>query len=536
MPNSIFERGTGADSAMGRLVRTACALFSAPIGLCSIFVDEKISQRTLIGLDRRHVPDHFSLSRLLIAEGPGALLVIEDSRRDPRVMNHELVTGPLGLRFYAGTTVTDRAGKAIGSFGIVDAKPRPALTAEEAGHLRRFALMAGDLYELERDERASSAKRQTLELAETMAGVGHFSVDVATADVTWSDEVYRIHGLAPGSVDPTIHSAIGAYHEDDAAVLRGLMEKAMRTGEGYDSTLRIFRADGEERATRSKARCELDENGQVVRLFGVFQDITDTAETQRALIEARDAAEAANQAKSDFLANTSHEIRTPLTSIIGFSAFLKSSPALSDKERHYAERISAASNALLGVINNVLDYSKLEADAFELDPAVFDPRLMADGAAAMIAEQCREKGLGLNVEVTVSVPGAMIADEGRVRQVVLNFLSNAIKFTDEGQISLRLGMVGERLRIEVSDTGIGISPDNVERLFERFTQADSSTTKLYGGTGLGLAISRRLVLMMGGEIGVRSTPGEGSTFWFEIPLETPYPEMQRQMLAAGAFF
>ena len=404
---------------MGRLVRTACALFSAPIGLCSIFVDEKISQRTLVGMDRKNLTETFSLSRLLIAEGPGAMLVIKDSRLDPRVMHHELVTGPMGLRFYAGATVTDRAGKPIGSFGIVDAKPRPPLTSEEVDHLRRFALMAGDLYELERDERASSAKRQTLELAETMAGVGHFSVDVATANVAWSDEVYRIHGLEPGSVDPTVHSAIGAYHEDDAAVLRGLMEKAIRTGEGYDSTLRIRRADGEERATRSKARCELDENGKVVRLFGVFQDITDTAKAERALIEARDAAEAATQAKSDFLANTSHEIRTPLTSIIGFSAFLKASPTLSEKERHYAERISAASNALLGVINDVLDYSKLEADAFELDPAPFDPRLLADGAAAMIAEQCREKGLALKVEVTTSVPQTMVADEGRVRQVVL---------------------------------------------------------------------------------------------------------------------
>lgn len=521
MPHSIFEPAAGDDSAMGRLVRTACALFSAPVGLCSIFVDDRIAQRTLIGLpgfgDGGPVP--FSPTRLLIAEGPGALLLIEDGLTDPRVKDLDLVKGDKGLRFYAGATVSDRSGKAVGSIGVMDFKPRPPLTPAEIGHLRRFAVMAGDLYELERDERASSAKRETLELAEAMAGVGHFSVDVATGQVSWSDEVFRIHGLQPGSVDPTLHSAVGAYHPEDAAVVRGLVDRALATGEGYDATLRITRADGEERTTRSKARCEMDAEGRPVRLFGVFQDITETVRTQTALIEARDAAEAATRAKSDFLANTSHEIRTPLTSIIGFSAFLQSSPTLTDKERHYATRISAASNALLGVINDVLDYSRLEADAFELDPAPFDPRLMAEGAVAMIAEQCREKGLDLDLDIAAALPRVLIADEGRVRQVVLNFLSNAIKFTETGRIGLSLAVAGEGLRVEVADTGIGVSPEAIERLFDRFTQADSSTTRLYGGTGLGLAISRRLVIMMGGRIGVDSTPGVGSTFWFEIPPE-----------------
>lgn len=519
---------------MGRLVKTACALFSAPVGLCSIFVDDRIAQRTLVGLPGFSTADGpvpFSPTRLLIAEGPGALLMIEDGLTDPRVNDLDLVKGPNGLRFYAGATVSDRSGKAVGSIGVMDTLPRRPLTSGEIEHLRRFAVMAGDLFELERDERASSAKRETLELAESMAGVGHFSVDVATGQVTWSDEVYRIHGLEPGSVDPTLHSAIGVYHPDDAAAVRTLVDRALRTGEGYDCTLRIARADGEERTTRAKARCELDAYGQAVRLFGVFQDITETVRSQTALIEARDAAEAAARAKSDFLANTSHEIRTPLTSVIGFSAFLQASPTLTDKERHYATRISAASTALLGVINDVLDYSRLEAEAFQMDPAPFDPQLMAEGAVAMITQQCREKGLGLDLDVAASVPRAMVADEGRVRQVVLNFLSNAIKFTETGSIAVTLETAGQALRVEVADTGIGVSPEAVDRLFERFTQADSSTTRLYGGTGLGLAISSRLVTMMGGQIGVRSAPGGGSTFWFEIPLKPPVEEVPLQMQA-----
>lgn len=185
------------------------------------------------------------------------------------------------------------------------------------------------------------------------------------------------------------------------------------------------------------------------------------------------------------------------------------------------------------MINDVLDYSRLEADAFELDPAPFDPRLMAEGAVAMIAEQCREKGLDLDLDIADALPHAMVADEGRVRQVVLNFLSNAIKFTETGRIGLSLQARDAGLRVEVTDTGIGVSPEAVDRLFDRFTQADSSTTRLYGGTGLGLAISRRLVVMMGGRIGVDSTPGHGSTFWFEIPLEPAAAEAAPLQMQAG---
>jgi GAF domain-containing protein len=273
LSSSIFEPGAGADSAMGRLVKTACALFSAPIGLCSIFVDDRIAQRTLIGLSgfapttaRPVQPDPAADRR-----GPGRPAADRgrpdrSAREGPRSGQ-----GPDGLRFYAGATVADRSGKAVGSIGVMDTRPRPPLTADEIEHLRRFAVMAGDLFELERDERAASAKRETLELAESMAGVGHFSVDVATGQVTWSDEVFRIHGLEPGAVDPTLHSAIGAYHPDDAAVVRALVDRALQTGEGYDSTLRITRADGEERTTRSKARCELDADGRPCACSACFR-------------------------------------------------------------------------------------------------------------------------------------------------------------------------------------------------------------------------------------------------------------------------
>ncbi|MDZ4371797.1 MAG: ATP-binding protein, partial [Phenylobacterium sp.] len=291
-----------------------------------------------------------------------------------------------------------------------------------------------------------------------------------------------------------------------------------------------------------------DAEGRVVQFQDVVRDITETKRLEEALIEARDRAEAGARAKSEFLANMSHELRTPLTSVIGFSGLLQQSATLEETERRYADRIATASEALLGVINDILDYSKLEAGAVQMETRAFDPRAMAQAAAAMIEGQCEVRGLTLAVSLDPDLPPALIGDDGRLRQVTLNFLSNAAKFTSEGQVALAVSWTGERLRVAVSDTGIGIAPEKIDALFERFSQADNSTTRVYGGTGLGLSISRRLIEMMGGEIGAESRAGEGSTFWFEVPLtpakavagggttaaEAPTPEGLRILMADDA--
>ncbi|WP_054110466.1 PAS domain S-box protein [Brevundimonas sp. AAP58] len=261
-----------------------------------------------------------------------------------------------------------------------------------------------------------------------------------------------------------------------------------------------------------------DDHGRPVEFQDVVRDITATKALEEELIAAKEAAEHAVKAKGEFLANMSHELRTPLTSVIGFSGLLQDSPALPEAERRYADRIATASEALLGVINDILDYSKLEAEAVDLDPQPFDPAETARGAAAIVESQCAAKGLTLTLALDAGLPAALMGDEGRIRQVLLNFLSNAAKFTVSGEIRLESRWKDGRLRVAVSDSGIGVSPEKIDALFDRFTQADASTTRVYGGTGLGLAISRRLIEMMGGEIGATSRPGEGSTFWFEVPL------------------
>ena len=276
---------------------------------------------------------------------------------------------------------------------------------------------------------------------------------------------------------------------------------------------------------------DIDASGRTQGFYVLATDITDLqqaqdslAATNQLLVEARDVAEAGSRTKSAFLANMSHELRTPLTSVIGFSGLLSASQNLPDKELGYVEKIATASVALLSVINDILDYSKLEADAVELDLQAFDPGAMVKGALEIVEADCLAKGLELDLEIEPGVPVALLGDEGRLRQVALNFLSNAVKFTRHGRISLKMGWKDRRLNIAVNDSGIGVAADKIDALFERFVQADTSTTRIYGGTGLGLSISRRLIDLMGGLIGVESRPGEGSTFWLEVPLQEASPD------------
>lgn len=276
---------------------------------------------------------------------------------------------------------------------------------------------------------------------------------------------------------------------------------------------------------------DIDASGQTLGFYVLVTDITALqqaqdrlAATNALLVEARDVAEAGARSKSAFLANMSHELRTPLTSVVGFSGLLSASQSLPEKERGYVDKIATSSVALLSVINDILDYSKLEANAVGLDPLAFDPEAMVRGAVDMVEADCLAKGLVLDLEIDPGIPAALMGDEGRLRQVTLNLLSNAVKFTGHGRVSLRMSWKSGRLNIAVSDTGIGIADDKIAALFERFTQADTSTTRLYGGTGLGLSISRRLIELMGGSIGVQSVPGSGSTFWLDVPMQEASPE------------
>jgi signal transduction histidine kinase len=262
-----------------------------------------------------------------------------------------------------------------------------------------------------------------------------------------------------------------------------------------------------------------DDEGKVIAVINSLRDITQRKQMEQDLLAAKTAAEAASQAKSDFLANMSHELRTPLTAIIGFAGLLSVKGKLGDLETKFVDRIGKASRNLLTLINEVLDISKVDAGLIELEYVPTALHALADDAVQLLGEQARAKGLLLQADVGSDVPDQVLGDPVRLAQIIANLLSNAVKFTASGAVTLRiLRTSAERLRFEVSDTGEGIPADRIDKLFVRFVQADSSTTRTHGGTGLGLAICKGLVGLMDGEIGVESVLGSGSTFWFETPM------------------
>ncbi|MGE0115159.1 MAG: response regulator [Steroidobacteraceae bacterium] len=285
----------------------------------------------------------------------------------------------------------------------------------------------------------------------------------------------------------------------------------------------VYRKDGNVIWISENARAIFDEQGRLTCFEGTVEDITEQKRYEQSLIEASEAAAAANKAKSAFLANVSHEIRTPMNGVIGMTELLLST-RMEPTQRNYVETIRSSADALLTVINDILDFSKIEAGKLDIDHVDMDLRGTVEDVANMMAFQAAAKNLELIVNISPEVPERVSGDPQRIRQCLVNLAGNAIKFTRSGEIVITVCTAGQRdgrvvTLFEVRDTGIGIAADSIGTLFEPFVQADSSTTRHFGGTGLGLSIVRRLVEMMGGEVGVSSEPGKGSTFWFTLPFE-----------------
>jgi PAS domain S-box-containing protein len=787
---------TAPEPAFDDITRLAAQLFDTPMAVVSLVDRDRQWFKSKQGVDGCSTPRDQAFCDHAIRLPPNEIMVVENATLDPRFADNPLVTGDPNVRFYAGAVLTTAEGYNLGALCVIDDKPRPPITDVQKTQLKVLATAVVAQLEKTRAERRLQEESRLLQMTETISGVGHWRADLRTGSIHWSDEVYKIYGLAPATFTPTAGNWLDLYHPDDRAGAQEAFARAVKGGRVVEHQLRLMRADGQVRLGLGRATCEYDEAGKVTAIFGVLEDVTArdaafealrrsedqlraseararkvvanayqaivtvdetghvtdwnrfaeqtfgwtadevmgrrlsdfiipeehrgahnkgmarflrtgesavidqrieapaqrksgeifpielaisgaegpdgwtftalmhdiserkaqleifetsfqsaavgmalvsleggfhkindafcgivgyTAEEllatdfqtithpddlekdlallnqllvgdiasyrmdkryfhkdgrlvwvhlsvslvrapdgtpkhfiaqvqdQTARVEAQDAlerqtlslaamaeqlavakdvAEDAARAKAEFLATMSHELRTPLNSVIGFARLLTDSADLTRADRRHAERVRSAGEGLNVLINDILDYSKLDAGAVTLETKAFSLDDLVADTLAMVEPQAAEHGVALRRSGRSA--GWVEGDAFRLRQVLLNLLSNAVKFTKDASVIVDVTPLDapsgrRRLRLSVIDEGVGIAPDALGRLFNRFAQADATISRQFGGTGLGLAISRELVELMGGMIGVESALGAGSTFWIEIDLAVAAP-------------
>jgi PAS domain S-box-containing protein len=441
---------------------------------------------------------------------------------------------------------------------------RRTFTHDDQGRLIGYEAFGRDVTERIEHAQALTESETRLRMALEAAQMGFWEIDPETGRMWRTGESAQLAGTS--SIDDlgeTLDEVLTRTHPDDVEQVRSSLLGAKTDGMAIKNVFRMIWPDGSIHWLAAQGRAMRRTSDDQIRVLGTTIDVTAQKEAEIALLDANTAlaetaanaealareAEAASRAKSEFLATMSHEIRTPLNGVIGLTALLLDDD-LSPRQREDAEMIRSSAEALRAIVDDILDFSKIEAGHLDLESVDIDPHDLVHDVVAILAEQARQHGLQLEAQVDAALAGPLRGDPIRLRQVLLNLVGNAIKFTPSGSVTIRVtrcelrvtsdersverealagpattdahsqlaARTSQLVRFEVRDTGIGIAPDVQARLFQPFTQADSSTTRRYGGTGLGLAICRRLLGLMGGEIGVDSQEGAGSTFWFVAPL------------------
>jgi PAS domain S-box-containing protein len=420
--------------------------------------------------------------------------------------------GERDLRFYAGAPVILPSGRRIGVLGIQGAAPR-AFDADLAERLADHAAFVADEWERGRTLQKLARTKHRLSLATEIS-------KITVWEMNYRDRTLSSSGVKSGFGNTTYErmeaDVFRGVHPHDRDECQALWDKHLNEGVPYRVVHRMMQHDGPHYWVESVSEAIRDARGNVVGIIGVIRNIDEEKRSEMALARAKDEAEAANRAKSLFLATMSHEIRTPLNGVLGMAQAM-GMDALSPVQRERLGVVRASGEALLAILNDVLDLAKIEAGKLDLEDIEFDLETVVRGAHSAFTALANRNGLSFAFTIA-GAEGVYRGDPTRVRQVLYNLISNALKFTETGEIRVAATRDGDDLCVAVTDTGVGIPEDRLARLFDRFAQADASTTRQFGGTGLGLAICKELCEMMGGAITVASVPGEGSTFTMRLPL------------------
>lgn len=366
---------------------------------------------------------------------------------------------------------------------------------------------------------------EQLNNAQKISKIGNWEIDLMLNQTYWSDEIYNILELDKNSVYANNQILLDFIHPDDIDMVNKAYKKSLENKEAYSIEYRLLMKDERVKYVKQNYKSDFDENSIAFKSSGTIQDITEQKLVELEIIEARKKSEEANKTKSEFLANMSHEIRTPMNAIISLGSIL-SDLVNEPKQKDILQKINSSSRILLGIINDILDYSKIEAGKLELEYKNFELETLLSQLKVMFEHKACEKDIELYFHTKNDLPRVLVSDELRLIQVLSNLLSNAIKFTHEGDVTLNIELLSKddntnkaKIRFSVEDSGIGMTKEQLSKIFNPFTQADTSTTREYGGTGLGLVICKNIVKALGGYIKVESEYAKGSTFSFDLELE-----------------
>lgn len=499
-------------------------VFGLPIGIVSHITGQQYEVKYAVTPDDSVKPgDQFDLgvtycTHTLQANGPVSFHHAGKSS----ISSHPCYEG-FGLESYIGIPIFVNE-KRFGTLNFSSPEIRNIpFTEHDFELIRLFSQWIGNEFERAETQRALSLQKNLLEVMSKQARIGTWELMVDSQALYWSEITKEIHEVA-SDYCPHLDTAFDFYKEGfSRQKVVEVVERSMATGAPWDIDVQLVTAKGNLIWVNAMGQAEIID-GQCVRLFGSFQDIDERVKSRIELEQAKIQAEAAMKSKGDFLANMSHEIRTPMNGVLGMLSSVLNT-RLSKKQAHYVGLAQKSAESLLSLINDILDFSKVDAGKLELESVKFDLIVMLNEFSASMADMIGEKGIDFRLDVSKIEQGCVKGDPNRLRQILTNLVSNAIKFTQEGFILIDVSLEDKDDQFEcvirVQDSGIGIESEKLALLFEAFTQADSSTTRRFGGTGLGLAIVKQLCQLMDGEIRVTSEKGKGSCFVVKVKLDHP---------------